>query len=403
MRTLLAPSVHWVGVKDPELAIFDIVVPTEHGTTYNSYLIQGSEKCALIDTSKANFSKEYFTHLEKHLPLQKIDYIVVQHTEPDHAGCLREFLERHPEVTLIHSKPCKRFIQTLTNLPFNSMAIESGDELDLGGKTLRFFSTPFLHWPDTMMSYLVEDKILFSCDVMGSHFTSETNPEIFNSLLDEKDYLASIEAFKYYYAMIMRPYKEHIIKAFELLEKLDVQMIAPSHGPILDMEPRFFFDWYRARAKNYLLRLNGQKVTIIYASAYGNTAKMMESVKAGLLDAGVEVAVFDASSSAMTEMIDSIELSTGILLGTSTINAKAPEPILHLIANLVVLSMNGRKAGVFGSFGWSGEGIAMTERICEVMKMKIVQEPYKVQMAPSSAQLEEGREWGYNFGLKIIE
>lgn len=233
MRTAICPGVTWVGVKDPELKIFDIVVPTEFGTTYNSYLIQGEKATALIDTSKMNFSAEYFANLEKIMPLEKIDYVVVQHTEPDHAGCLLELIRRHPNITVIHSRPCTKFIENLVNCPFHSKSINNGDEIDLGGKTLRFFVTPFLHWPDTMVSYLVEDQVLFSCDVE--------------------------------------------------------------------------------------------------------------------------------------------------------------------------LNVVGRKAAVFSSCGWSGEGITMTKGICEVMHMKVVQEPFKVQMTPSATQLDEGRQWGYQFGLKVIE
>lgn len=403
MKKQLSPSVQWVGVKDPELEIFDIVVPTEHGTTYNSYLVRGEKVNVLIDVSKANFAEEYFGNLEKILPITDIDYVVVQHTEPDHSGCLLELLKRHPEITVIHSKPCKKFIENLVNREFKSWSINSGDELDLGGKTLRFFVTPFLHWPDTMMSYLVEEEILFPCDVMGAHFTSERNDAIMNSELDDEDYKTSIEAFKFYYSMIMRPYKEHFLKAYKLIGDLPKKIIAPSHGPVLDRDPEFFLEWYHEQAQNYLKRLNGQKVTIIYASSYGNTVLMMNAVKVGLEEAGIEVVTFDAATADMNEMVDSIELSAGILFGTSTINAKAPEPVLSLVANLVVLNVSGRKAGVFGSYGWSGEGISMTEGLCEVMHMKIVQDAYKVQMRPSAEQLEEGRQWGYGFGLKIIE
>ncbi|WP_027389491.1 FprA family A-type flavoprotein [Chrysiogenes arsenatis] len=403
MRTTICPGVTWVGVKDPELEIFDIVVPTEFGTTYNSYLIQGEKATALIDTSKLNFSAEYFANVETLTPLDKIDYVVVQHTEPDHAGCLLELIRRHPNITVIHSKPCTKFIENLVNCPFNSKPINNGDEIDLGGKTLRFYVTPFLHWPDTMVSYLVEDQVLFSCDIMGSHFTSRSNDAIFNSELDPEDFGSSVASFKYYYSMIMRPYKEHIIKAFKLLDPLQKKVIATSHGPILDRDPSYYYDWYALQATNYLKRISSQKVTIIYASSYGNTVKMMEAVCAGLEDAGVELVAYDAATAPMEAMIDSIELSAGVIFGTSTINSKAPEPILSVIANLVVLNVVGRKAAVFGSYGWSGEGITMTEGICDVMHMKVVQEAFKVQMTPSAAQLDEGRQWGYQFGLKVIE
>ncbi|MBB5022686.1 FprA family A-type flavoprotein [Desulfurispira natronophila] len=402
MTQKIANDVYWVGVRDASLVVFDIVVPTEHGTTYNSYLIKGEKHNVLLDTSKKDFSETYFANLEEICPVKEIDYVVVHHTEPDHSGALKELLQRNPDITVIHSRPCRKFLDNLLNQDFKSWVISSGDTLDLGGKTLKFFVTPFLHWPDTMMSYLEEEQILFSCDFMGAHYTTEKTDSILNSALSEEDHKDMVEAFEFYYSMIMRPYNEHILKAIKMLDELEIRMVAPSHGMVMDKNPQQFYEWYREKANNYLVRLQSKRATIVYASAYGNTARVMEFVREGMEDAGVEVDVFDTSSAPMEQIINSIELASAVVFGTSTINAKAPEPIFSVIANLVVLNVSGRKAAVFGSFGWSGEGITMCEDLCRAMHMKLEQEPFRVQMTPSDEQLDQAREWGYGLGLKVL-
>src|SRR3990170_4369887 len=204
----LAPDVHCVGVKDPGLTIFDIVIPTEHGTTYNSYLVKGTEKTALID------------------------YVIVNHSEPDHAGALVELLERNPSVTVLLSRSAKTFVDNLVNAGFPFRIVNDDEKLPLGGKTLRFINAPFLHWPDTILTYLVEDRILFPCDFLGSHFASK---EFYNDELQEPE--KARNAFEFYYSTIMRPYKEHVLKACERLKSFPVSMIAPSHWPILRKDP----------------------------------------------------------------------------------------------------------------------------------------------------------------------
>ena len=211
----LAPDVYCVGVKDPGLKIFDIVIPTEYGTTYNSYLVKGTEKTALIDCVKRPFAAEFLRNIEEILPVSKLDYVIVNHSEPDHAGALVELLERNPTVTVLLSRSAKTFVDNLVNAGFPFRIVGDDDELPLGGKTLRFINAPFLHWPDTILTYLAEDKILFPCDFLGAHYSS---PHTFNDELHEP--AKARKAFEFYYATIMRPYKEHILKTCERLKDL---------------------------------------------------------------------------------------------------------------------------------------------------------------------------------------
>jgi len=392
----LVPDVHWVGAKDPGLAVFDIVIPTEYGTTYNAYLVRGTDKTALIDCVKRPFAEDLFQNVSRFLPVEKLDYVVINHSEPDHAGAIIDLLKRNPTITVYLSRSAKSFVDHLVNAEYSHRIVKDNEELPLGGKTLRFLSTPFLHWPDTILTYLVEDRILFPCDFLGAHYSS---PEFFNDELPEPENVK--KAFEFYYSTIMRPYKEHILKACQKLKDLPISMIAPSHGPILRKDPRSYIDWYEERA-SVLSRVTEKKVTIVYASAYGNTAAMAAKVAEGVRSAGVRATLINSVEVPMNEIIDEFETSAGFLIGTPTLNANVPHPILHLIANLVVLNVKGKPASVFGSYGWSGEAIKTVQDILTSMRLKVAPEPIRFQMTPSDANLEECVEFGRKFAGIVL-
>lgn len=387
----LAKQVHWVGAKDPGLTVFDIVIPTGHGTTYNAYLVRGSEKAALIDCVKRPFAGELFRNIEEHLPVKQLDYVVINHSEPDHAGGLVDLLERNPKVTVYLSRSAKTFVDNLVHAGYAFHLVNDGEELPLGGKTLRFLNAPFLHWPDTILTYLVEDRILFPCDFLGAHYSS---PEFFNDELKKPE--EARQAFEFYYSTIMRPYKEHILKAIEKVKALRVDMIAPSHGPILRKDPLSYIAWYEERA-SVLSRVTEKKVAIVYASAYGNTASMAEKAAEGVRAAGLSATVMNSIEVPMHRMIDEIEESAGFLIGTPTLNSNVPQPILMLIASLVFLNVRGMRASVFGSYGWSGEAIKTVQEILTSMRIKVEPEPVRVRMSPSEADLAACVEFGRKF------
>ena len=225
----ICSNVHWVGARHPELTVFDELFPTRRGTTYNAYLVQGSEKIALIDTVKEMFSEEYLDKVGSIVPLEKIDLVVVNHAEPDHSGALGALLERNPDVTICCTRPGAKFLEELYERPLNTRVVSDGEEIDLGSKTLRFYMAPFLHWPDTMFTYLPEDAILFSCDAFGAHFCG---PGLYN---DEVGAFSS--EFAFYFDTIMRPFKDKIREAVAKVEGLDLSMICPSHGPLFRNYP----------------------------------------------------------------------------------------------------------------------------------------------------------------------
>lgn len=391
----LAKHVHWVGAKDPGLTVFDIVIPTGHGTTYNAYLVRGGEKSALIDCVKHPFAGDLFRNIEEHLPVEQLDFVVINHSEPDHAGGLVDLLERNPDVTVYLSRSAKTFVDNLVHAGYSFHLVSDGDELSLGGKTLRFLNTPFLHWPDTILTYLVEDRILFPCDFLGAHYAS---PEYFNDELKRPE--QARQAFEFYYSTIMRPYKDHILRAIEKVKALPVDMIAPSHGPILRKDPLSYLAWYEERA-SVMSRVKEKKVAIVYASAYGNTASMAEHAAEGVRAAGLVATLMNSIEVPMHQIIDEIEESVGFLIGTPTLNSNVPQPILMLIASLVYLNVRGMRASVFGSYGWSGEAIKTVQDILTSMRIKVAPDPIRVRMSPSEADLAMCYEFGRKFAEEV--
>ena len=389
----LAPDVYCVGVNDPGLTVFDIVIPTEHGTTYNSYLVKGKEKTALIDCVKRPFVADFFRRIEEVLPVEKIDYVVINHSEPDHAGGIVDLLQRHPNVQVYLSRPAKSFIDNLVNGEYKFHLVNDNEELPLGGKTLRFINAPFLHWPDTIFTYLVEDKILFPCDFLGSHYSS---PHTFNDELDQPEKARA--AFEFYYSTIMRPYKEPVLKACERLKDLPISMIAPSHGPVLRKNPLEYLAWYKHRA-DIMARVTERKVPIVYVSAYGNTAAMAKKVAEGVAAGGLTPVLLNGVEVPIDKIVDELDESVGFLIGTPTLNSNLPHPILSMIGHLVVLNLRGKTASAFGSFGWSGEAIKMVADILTAMRIKVSPEPIKFKMTPSAQELDSC----FAFGKKFAE
>jgi flavorubredoxin len=387
----LAPGVHAVGVKDPGLAVFDIVIPTEFGTTYNAYLIRGTEKTALIECVKRPFAAEWLANIASVCPVDKIDYVVINHSEPDHSGAIVDLVKANPGVTVVLTRSAKTFIDNIINGEYKSLVVGDNDTLPLGGKTLSFINAPFLHWPDTMLTWLAEDGILFPCDFLGAHYSSDQYFD--DELAKPEDHWS---AFEFYYGTIMRPYSEHILKAVARIKDMPIRMVATSHGPILRKDPKRFIARYEERA-SFASRVDGKRVPVVFASSYGNTAAMATKVVEGLKAGGAIPVLLNIVEEPMDRIIDEFEKAAGVLFGTPTLNASVPHPILHLLGNMVVLNMKGKPASVFGSFGWSGEAIKAVADILTAMRLKVAVEPIKVKMTPSEAELAQCFEFGKKF------
>ncbi|MCK4690248.1 MAG: FprA family A-type flavoprotein, partial [Desulfuromonadales bacterium] len=306
----IVDNVHWVGVRHPDLKVFDDLFPTPNGTTYNSYLIQGTQKTALIDTVKAPFADEFFAKVTEQIAPEKIDIVVVNHTEPDHSGALIQVLEMNPDVQVYCSKPAENFLKQLLNRSFNSVIVNDGDEVDLGGKTLRFMLTPYMHWPDTIFTYLVEDELLFSCDAFGAHYCPD---RLFDDEINE--FYAD---FHFYFDCIMRPFKDKIRDALAKIDGLPIKMVCPSHGPIRRSSGEFAIESY-ARWSAAPTSDGRPKAVMAVLSSHGNTRNMAEVIKAELASRGFDITLFTLSDMRDDDYRDALEHADVLLIGTPTI------------------------------------------------------------------------------------
>ena len=381
----ITDNVWWVGALDPQIRVFDVIMHAPRGTTYNSYLIQGREKTALVELAKPAFGDQLFANVREVLPTMKVDYLVLNHTEPDHSGILAQAREVFPEAQVVCSRGGKALLQQLLNADCNPTVVGDGDTLDLGGMRLQFISAPFLHWPDTMFTYCPEAKALFPCDFLGAHYCDD---RLFNDLVP--DYLTE---FRYYFDIIMRPFKEHALKALDKIAPLPLEFIGPSHGPVLRANIPAYLASYREWSSQPQ-SCAGKHLLVFYASSYGNTAKMAEQIAAGIQEAGVHVSIFDLAGTEIPKMVDAIEAADGIVVGSLTINSDAVKPVWDLLSSLATLKLKGKVGGAFGSYAWSGEAPQLIADRLAGLKFKVPEPALKVQFVPTEADLAECKEYG---------
>jgi flavorubredoxin len=380
----IVPGVHWVGVLDTQLRVFDVIMRANHGTTYNSYLVQGRDKVALIDASKGKFAETFLETVRPAVDTTKIDYMVCNHLEPDHSGALADLLEVAPQAKVVVSKAGRLLVRAILNRDVQPMTVSEGDRIDLGGRTLRFIHAPFLHWPDTMFTYLEEEQILFSGDFLGAHYC---DPRLFNDLVDNHD-----EAFRYYFQVIMRPFKEYVRSALDKLAPLPIKAVCPVHGPILrtdiDRYLSRYREWSAAPART------GKRVLVLYVSSYGNTERMAHAIARGLREVNVDAPVIDLTTVAPGDMLDDIEAADGLVIGSCTINADALEQAWGLLSSLATIKVKDKLGASFGSFGWSGEGPVMLADRMKGLQFRVPEAPVKVQLVPTDADLKACEEYG---------
>ncbi len=377
----LAPGVHWVGALDPALREFDVILKTANGTTYNAYCVRGSAGVAVIDTVKAEYADTFFARLEQVARYDEITAIVLNHLEPDHTGALPELMRRAPQARLYISIKAQTMLKALLKSEALSYTpVNTGDSVSLGDRTLRFLNTPYLHWPDTQCTYLEQDGVLFSGDVFGCHFC---DARLFNDRVGDFRF-----SFEYYYAHIMRPFREYVREALDLIEPLELGLIAPAHGPILRDAPRAYVQRYRQLRRDKTL-------LVFYISSYGNTARMAQAVRDGAEEIdGVRASLYDLQGGEVTPFVDLIEEADAIALGTPTINGDAVKPIWDLLSSLAVVKVGDKLGAAFGSYGWSGEGVNMVEDRLRGLKLRVPVKGVRVKLIPTEAELETCRELG---------
>jgi len=371
----IVPGIFWVGAIDFDRRIFDELIPLPNGTSYNSYLVRGSEKTALIDTVDPTKEFDLISNIVK-LNVDRIDYVVVNHAEQDHSGSIPMILEFFPEAVVVTNEKCKDLLVTHLHLPENKFqVIRDKETLPLGNRTLEFFMTPWTHWPETQITYLREDKILFPCDLFGSHFgTSDLY------VTDESEIYRSA---KRYYAEIMMPFRNSIKGYVEMVKALPLEMIAPSHGPVY-RHPRFildaYADWVSDSVKN--------EVVIAYVSMHGSTQKMVEHLTGALISRGVTVKPFNLTRTDIGELALALVDTATIVMATPTVLFGPHPQIVYATYLANVLRPKVRFASVIGSYGWGGQAIETIVKMLTHVRVELI-EPVMVKGLPDEKTFKD--------------
>lgn len=396
----LSERVHWIGALDSNLRTFDIILKTANGTSYNAYLVRGSEGVAVIDTVKESFADDFFTRLESVARYDEISVIVLNHLEPDHTGALPELMRRAPQAQLYISQKAQSMLKALLKQDqLDFTPVLTGDKVTLGDRTLQFLHTPYLHWPDTQCTHLIEEKILFSGDVFGCHFC---DTRLFNDEVGDFRF-----SFEYYYAHIMRPFKSYVNNALDLIEPLlPMQQILPAHGPLLRDQPQRYVQRYRELSRSALeseISADEKTLLIFYISSYGNTRRMAEAIYEGaMLIKNVRVSLYDLEGGEVSPFVDLIEGADGLIFGTPTINGDAVKPVWDLLSSLAVISLKGKLGGVFGSYGWTGEGVKLVEDRLRGLKLRVPVTGMRVKLIPTDEEIDLCREFGHELAQELM-
>ena len=392
----LRENFYWAGILDDTLRVFDIIMYTEFGTTYNSYLYKAGDKVILFETVKEKFFDDYLKELEKIVDVTKIDYLVVNHTEPDHAGSVQRLLELNPGLKVIATPTAISFLQNIVNGDFCSIAVKDEQEMKIGSITLRFLHVPNLHWPDTMYTYIEEEQALVTCDSFGSHYSFD---EILVSrVTNQEDYW---KATKYYFDCIIGPFKPFMLQALERVRQLDVSMICTGHGPVLDTDIDKMYNTYEEWCT--VVNPNQKKTVVIpYVSAYGYTGQLAEEIAKGIADSGdIDVRSYDMVTADQAKVLEELGFADGILFGTPTIVGEALKPIWDLTTSIFAGTHGGKLASAFGSYGWSGEGVPHIIERLHQLRMRVPDEGFRVRFKPSEVDLLNAYDYGYNFGCLL--
>ena len=358
----LANNVFWVGIKHHNRRLFDALIPLPHGTSYNAYLVIGSEKIALIDTVNPGFEGELLEKISQHVDPSRIDYVIMNHAEPDHANAGQHVLKVATKAKLITSKKGKEASLIYFGVDESRITVvDDGAKIELGGKTLEFIYAPWLHWPETMFTYLEEDKILFPCDFFGQHIASG---EFF---ADEVGNDVVLDMAKLYFAEIMMPFRKPCLDAIEKLKKRDIRMIAPSHG-VMYKDPKMIIDAYSDWAGEKMKR----KVLVAYVSMWGSTERMVNVLTESLIKKGIDVRIFDLPNSDIGHVAKELVDSPVVVVGAPTVLGGVHPVAAYATMLVKALRAPTKYAAVLTSHGWSGGAIKALQDILAGTKIEII-------------------------------
>lgn len=364
----LKADVHWVGAVDWDRRLFDELIPLPDGTSYNAYLVKGSEKAALIDTVDSPMASVLINNLNR-LEVKNLDFVVANHAEQDHSGTLPQILKMYPNAMVVATPKCKNLLMELLLIPENRiMTVKDRETLSLGDKTLEFIHAPWVHWPETMLTYLREGKILFPCDLFGSHLAT--------SNLYMTDEATVYEAAKRYYAEIMMPFRAIIQKNLEKIKDLQIDIIAPSHGPIYD-NPEFILeayrDWVYAPPKNI--------VVLPYISMHGSTKKMVEYFVAALVERGITVKQFNLARTDIGKLAMALVDAATVVVGSPTVLVGPHPNVVYAVYLANALRPKLKFASIIGSYGWGGRMVEQITGMLLNLKVELL-EPVVIKGFP---------------------
>jgi flavorubredoxin len=360
MTNEIKPNVYAVGAIDWDRRLFDELIPLPDGTSYNAYIIKGSQKTALIDTVDPKKTHVLLDNIVR-LGIQRIDYVIAHHAEQDHSGSIPDVLLLFPESKVVTNAKCKAMLMDLLRIEDDRfIVIEDGQELSLGDKTLKFIFIPWVHWPETLGTYLVEDKIFFPCDFFGSHLAS--------SDLFVKDEPMVYECAKRYYAEIMMPFRTPIRNNLKKLEAFDIQTIAPSHGPVYQ-RPQFIIDAY----KDWVSDDVKNEVIVAYVSMHDSTREMVEHFVGALIDRDINVRQFNLTGVDIGELAMALVDAATVVIGSPTVLV-GPHPTTAYAAFLAnALRPKTRFVSIIGSFGWAGKMVEQLAGMLGNLKVEVIE------------------------------
>lgn len=360
MVQTIIDNIYSVGVSDADRKLFDALIPLPNGTSYNSYLIVGKDKTVLIDSVDSKFSNQLIANLNE-LKIKKIDYIVANHAEQDHSGSIPILLEKYPFAKVLCSDKCKQLLIDLLDINSEKIIIVKDKEtINLGSKTLEFIYTPWVHWPETMCTYLKEDKILFSCDLFGSHYSFE---DIFFS-----DELIVKEALKRYYSEIMAPFRNLVKKNIDKIKEYEFELIAPSHGPLHDNPQKIIEmheDWVSDNTQNL--------VVVAFISMHGSTKIIAEDITKRLIEKDIEVKLIDLETIDIGELAIALVDAKTLIIGSPCFHAGLHPDIAHTLYLINSLRPKAKNFGFFGSFAWGEKMFSEAQTILKNTKMEMIQ------------------------------
>ena len=397
----ITEDLFWVGALDPNLKIFDIIMETKFGTSYNSYLLRGSEGIALFETVKEKFFDEHLEKIRSVINLEDINYVVVNHTEPDHAGSVEKILEYAPNATVVGSNLAIKYLTEIINKPFKNKVVKDGETLSLGNKTLKFISAPQLHWPDTMYTYVIEDETLITCDSFGAHYCDE---RVLKSAIEDSKEDDYIEAYNYYFRMIMGPFKPFVLKALDKIKDLDLKFICPGHGLVLDNNNiEKYMNLYKEWCQS--VKRKKQSIVIPYVSAYGYTEEIAQEIKKGIESSNfdVDILMYNLVTADMNEVLSEINQCSGLLLGSPTLLSDTLPQIWTILTSLNPVIHKGLSASCFGSYGWSGEALKNINERYKQIKLNVVSAPLGIIFKPSENNLKDAYNFGLDFAKKVLK